>query len=102
MMKENCITGWFVYIVSCSDGTLYTGITTDLQRRTREHNTGKGAARYTRARRPVTLAYWEKAESRSEAARREYQIKRLSAAEKRNMVSTRKAAPPGETAPFSI
>jgi putative endonuclease len=78
---------WFVYIVSCSDGTYYTGITTDLERRLREHNETKAGARYTRSRRPVKLVYRETAESRSGAARREYRIRRLSVAEKRAMVA---------------
>ena len=62
-------------MLQCSDRTLYTGITTDLQRRLREHNEAKAGARYTRVRRPVTLVYSEPAGSRSEAARREAQIK---------------------------
>ena len=48
---------WFVYILECADGSLYTGITTDLERRVSEHNEGKLGARYTRARRPVKLRY---------------------------------------------
>ena len=66
----------FVYIVECADGTLYTGWTTDLARRMAEHNAGRGG-RYTRARRPVRLAYWEWAASPAEARRREAAIKRL-------------------------
>jgi putative endonuclease len=67
---------WHVYILCCADGTLYTGITTDLERRLAEHNAGKGA-RYTAARRPVTLAWDEPAADRSEAARREAELRRL-------------------------
>lgn len=77
---------WFVYIVSCSDGTLYTGITTDLERRLEEHNSDKGGARYTRSRRPVRLAYREVVGNRSEAARREYLIKRMTSVEKMRLV----------------
>lgn len=73
---------WYVYIVSCSDGTLYTGITTDLERRMAEHNSEKGGARYTRSRQPVRLVYREAAENRSEAARREYRIRKMPRAEK--------------------
>lgn len=70
---------WFVYLLRCADGTLYTGVTTDPERRLREHNAGgKLGARYTRARRPVTLAHCEEAASRSEAYRREVAIKKLS------------------------
>lgn len=74
---------YFVYIVQCFDESLYTGITTDLERREKEHN-GElvGGARYTRMRRPVVLKYAESCTSRSEALKREYQIKRLSREEK--------------------
>ena len=71
-------SSWFVYILQCADRTLYTGITTDLERRTREHNQGKAGAKYTKARRPVELIYSESAESRSEASSREARIKKLS------------------------
>lgn len=66
----------YTYILTCSDGTLYTGWTTDLDRRIRMHNEGRGA-KYTRSRRPVTLSYWEAFESRAEAMRRECEIKRM-------------------------
>ena len=81
-------TPWYVYIVSCSDGSLYTGITTDLESRIGEHNSENGGARYTRSRKPVRLVYREPAESRSEAARREYRIKRMPSAEKIKLVAT--------------
>jgi putative endonuclease len=73
---------WFVYIVRCADHTLYTGITTDVERRLAEHNAGIGA-RYTRARLPVELIHTEPAADRSAASRREAAIKRLPRAEKR-------------------
>ncbi len=70
--------GWYVYILRCADGTLYTGVTTDPARRLREHNAGgKLGARYTRARRPVALIHQEPAASRAEACRREAAIKRM-------------------------
>ncbi|MHB1214103.1 MAG: GIY-YIG nuclease family protein [Thiobacillus sp.] len=71
-------TAWCVYMLRCADGSLYTGITTDVLRRVAEHN-GDGApgARYTRSRRPVQLVYVEAADSRAEAARREAAIKLL-------------------------
>jgi putative endonuclease len=76
---------WFVYILRCADGTLYTGVTTDPQRRLREHNAGgRLAARYTRARRPVELVHSETATSRAEACRREAAIKKLSRLAKLN------------------
>jgi putative endonuclease len=64
----------YVYVVECSDGTLYTGYTTDVGRRVAEHNAGEGA-KYTAGRRPVTLRYVEYHETRSAAQRREYEIK---------------------------
>ncbi len=69
---------WYVYILRCADGSLYTGITTDPARREREHNSdSRLGARYTRARRPVRIVYQESAHSRAQAARREREIKRL-------------------------
>lgn len=87
---KNVDSSWYVYIVRCYDGTLYTGITKDLDRRLIEHNrdNAKGA-HYTRSRRPVALVYSEQAESRSEAARREYHLKKLSAREKQELISSR-------------
>jgi putative endonuclease len=79
---------WTVYLARCSDGTLYTGVTTDPERRVAQHNAGAGAA-YTRSRGPVTLVYWEEAEDRSEALRREHAIKRLSRPEKEALVARR-------------
>lgn len=67
----------YTYIVRCSDGTLYTGWTNDLEKRIRAHNEGRGA-KYTRSRRPVTLVYKEVFETKEEAMSRECQIKRLS------------------------
>ena len=67
---------WYVYMLRCGDGSLYTGSTTDVERRLREHQGGTGA-RYTRSRPPVTLAYAEEAPDRSAAQRREAAIKKL-------------------------
>jgi putative endonuclease len=69
---------WYVYIVRCRDNTLYTGISTDPTARLTEHNSGPNGAKYTRARRPVTLVYTEQVLSRSAALKRELAIKRLS------------------------
>lgn len=78
---------WKVYIVRCSDETLYTGITRDVDRRTEEHNKNDLlGARYTRARRPVILIYSEGHGTRSDAARREYEIKRMSREEKEALI----------------
>ena len=79
---------WQVYMLSCRDGSLYTGITTDLGRRTTAHNTGKTGARYTRARRPVRLVFSEPAASRAAASRREWRIKRLPPGQKRALWQT--------------
>ncbi len=77
----------FTYIVKCSDGTLYTGWTNDLDRRMKAHNDGKGA-KYTKSRRPVVLAYFECFETKEEAMRREYEIKRLTRKEKMKLIRT--------------
>ena len=77
---------WIVYIARCRDGTLYTGVTTDPQRRLAEHNSGAGAA-YTRSRIPVVIVYQETAPDRSVALRREGRIKRLSRAQKEELVA---------------
>ena len=77
-----------VYILQCADGTLYTGWTTDLERRLRAHNSAQGA-RYTRGRRPVRLVYWEEQPGRSAAQRREAAIRRLSRADKLELIEGR-------------
>ncbi len=76
----------YVYIALCSDGTLYTGYTTDLKRREALHNAGKGA-HYTCIRRPVEIVYSEEFDTKSEAMKREYQIKRLKKAEKKILIA---------------
>ena len=76
---------WFVYILNCADGTLYTGITNDLDRRIKAHNAGT-ASKYTRVRRPVSIAYSEEVETKGDALRRELQIKRLTRSEKMAIV----------------
>jgi len=81
---------WYVYILECSDGSLYTGVTTDPERRLHEHNHSARGARYTRARRPLSLAYREPAENRARACRREWEIKQLSAGEKRRLISAQR------------
>lgn len=80
---------WFIYILRCSDDTLYTGIAKDVDKRVEQHNTDnvKGA-KYTRARRPVELMYWEACDSRSEASKREYVIKQLNRVEKLLLVGS--------------
>jgi len=97
---------WHVYIVSCNDNSYYTGITTDPHRRIEEHNSLKKGARYTRSRRPVALVYSEKAASRAVATRRENEIKKLTPAGKKQLITTyrpgksRSAATKAKTHPF--
>ena len=77
---------WHVYIIECSDGSLYTGITNDLDRRITAHNDGRGA-KYTKSRRPVRLRYSEPAADRKNASKREYAIKSLRKAEKMRLIT---------------
>ncbi|MDA4126885.1 MAG: GIY-YIG nuclease family protein [Thaumarchaeota archaeon] len=79
---------YWVYIILCSDGSLYTGYTSDVKRRLVQHNSGR-ASRYTRARLPVTLAYLERASSQGSALRRELKIKKLSRSSKLLLCSER-------------
>lgn len=73
---------WFLYIVKCADGTLYTGVTTDVTRRVEEHNASPKGAKYTRVRRPVALVHQEAFQDRGAACVREAAIKKLSRDEK--------------------
>ena len=80
---DSAAASWQVYILRCGDGSLYTGVTTDTERRLQEHNGERpGGARYTRARRPVSLLWQEACESRSQALQREAQIKQLKRSQK--------------------
>lgn len=76
----------YTYIVKCSDGSFYTGWTTDIDRRVKQHNSGKGA-KYTRVRLPVELIYHEVYETKSEAMKREYEIKSMSRKKKEELVN---------------
>ena len=78
---------WYVYILRCGDGTLYTGITDDIPRRLAAHRAGKGA-KYTRGRGPLELVYQEQVPDKSAALRREIQIKRLRRAEKERLIKS--------------
>ncbi len=80
---------WHVYILRCVDSSLYTGVTTRVAERVAAHNAGRGA-KYTRSRLPVELVYEERIGDRGEALSREAQIKRLTAVEKRKLVSDAK------------
>ncbi|NLM96154.1 MAG: GIY-YIG nuclease family protein [Halanaerobiaceae bacterium] len=76
----------YVYIVKCSDNTLYTGYTVDLERRIKEHNEGRGS-RYTRGRLPVKLEYFEEYEAKGRAMKREYEIKQMTRMQKEKLLS---------------
>jgi len=78
----------YIYIVECKDGTLYTGWTNDIERRINQHNKGKGG-KYTRSRYPVLLKYSEVFQTKTEAMRREYEIKKLTREEKLKLLSTK-------------
>lgn len=77
---------YYLYILKCADGTLYTGITTDLARRIAEHNSARLGAKYTRARRPVRMVYSRKFKNRSTASREEARIKNLKKSEKLELI----------------
>ncbi len=83
--RKQSADGWYVYILRCGDGSLYTGIAKDLERRVTQHNAG-AASRYTRSHLPVTLAYQEQQPSQSAALKRELAIKALSREEKEAMI----------------
>ncbi len=75
----------YVYMLRCSDGSLYSGYTTDLDKRLQVHNSGRGA-KYTRSRLPVTLVYWQKFDSAQQAMQREAALKRLTRQEKLQLI----------------
>jgi predicted GIY-YIG superfamily endonuclease len=86
--KKSSRVRWRLYILKCGDGTLYTGITNDLDRRVRQHNNGT-ASRYTRSRLPVNLVHHESCRGRSGALKKEYRLKQLSRKEKEEYVMSR-------------
>ncbi|NBJ15191.1 MAG: GIY-YIG nuclease family protein [Dehalobacter sp. 4CP] len=81
---------FYVYIVECKDGTLYTGWTVDIEKRLTAHNMGKGA-KYTRSRFPVVLKYLEQVSSKPEAFQREYSIKQLTREQKYQLIAQSKS-----------
>lgn len=83
---------WYLYILRCGDGSLYTGITTDVERRLAAHRSGKGA-KYTRGRGPLELVYREECGGHSAALKREWEIKQLSREQKQQLLETGKQAP---------
>ncbi len=94
-MKE--LSKWVIYMIRCSDASLYTGVTTDIDRRFREHTEGKVGAKYTKAKIALHVAYVEPCISRSEAQVREFQIKKLKKEEKELLVKSQKKAIPKKT-----
>lgn len=86
---------YYVYILQCRDGTLYTGIAADVQKRLAVHNSGKGA-KYTRSRLPVTLLYEETQPDKSAALKRELEIKKLSRAQKLRLIASQTEKYPTE------
>jgi len=79
---------WKVYILKCSDDTLYTGVTNDINRRLKEHSTSSLGAKYTRSRRPVELVYFESCDDKVRAMQREYAIKQFTRKEKLELISS--------------
>jgi len=80
---------WYIYILLCKDGSLYTGSTTDISRRVKEHNTGKGGS-YTKIHKPVEIIYKEACRNRSDAQTREAQIKRWTKTKKLALIAHNK------------
>ena len=80
-MRNKMESIWYLYILRCGDGTLYTGITTDVEKRLEQHRSGRGA-KYTRGRAPLELVYREECGTHSDALRREYAVKALNREQK--------------------
>ncbi len=81
---------WFIYIIKCADNTLYTGITTNLDRRLWEHNSSDKWAKYTKMRRPVEMVFSQVCEDRSQASKLEYKIKKYTKQQKLTIIATKK------------
>ena len=84
--KKKITSRWLLYIVKCSDGSMYTGITNDLSRRLAQHNHGQ-ASRYTRGRLPVKLVHQERCRDRSQALKKEHAVKSLGRKEKKEYIA---------------
>jgi predicted GIY-YIG superfamily endonuclease len=89
-MSKDALHRWLLYILRCADGSLYTGITTDLARRCEQHADGR-ASKYTRSRRPVRVVYQEPQPSQSAALKRELAVKALSRRQKQALIASSKA-----------
>ncbi len=86
------LPNWWVYMLKCCDGSLYTGVTTELARRVEEHNSSPRGARYTKSRRPVELVYSQVCDGRSKALVLESRIKRMSRQEKLGLIEGKGSA----------
>lgn len=78
---------WYVYILKCADGTLYTGVTNDLKRRVAQHNSSELGAKYTKGRRPVELMYSKRKKTRATAQKEEHEIKQLAKTDKMKLIN---------------
>jgi len=87
---------WYLYVLRCNDETLYAGVTTDVQRRLKEHNHSPRGAKYTKPRRPVNVVYWKLFRDRGSAQRAEYEFKQLTKEQKEKIVG------PGIVVPGSL
>lgn len=87
LLQNETVNMYYIYILKCNDGTLYTGSTNDIEKRIAVHNEGKTGAKYTKIRRPVELVYQEQFETKSDALKREHAIKKLSRIEKLKLLS---------------
>lgn len=92
----NASSAYYLYILECNDGTYYTGITSELERRIEEHNTSPKGAKYTRGRRPLKLVYHEECLDKSTALKRERAIKRLRRTQKCALIAANSADPAPE------
>ncbi|PIU56077.1 MAG: hypothetical protein COS89_06385 [Deltaproteobacteria bacterium CG07_land_8_20_14_0_80_38_7] len=101
MKKNTKKRGWYLYVLKCSDNTLYTGITNDLERRLEEHNSGHGS-KYTRARKPSEIIFYKKCRSRSDALKQEAYVKSLPRDEKFDYINEAKDKPELQTKQFCV
>lgn len=85
-MTDLAVEIWYVYLVECADGSFYTGISNNVEKRIVKHNSSQGA-KYTKTRLPVKLIYKEKCGSKSDASKREYELKQLTRSQKEKLIS---------------
>ncbi|NKF52512.1 GIY-YIG nuclease family protein [Shewanella sp. WXL01] len=90
-LQESAQSAWFVYIIECAKGTLYTGITTDVARRFDEHQHGIKGAKYLKGKGPLRLVYQEAQQNRSLATKRELEIKKMTRSKKLALITSKKS-----------